>query len=194
MNAFRKAFGAKLKRLDSSGYTFHFDPEGRHSPGDMNWSTVTANHNGKQVGRMEVGEEGGFAVPHGTKVHPDHQRKGVASAMYRHYETTTGHKLNPDHTQTPAAKALWANKGRPFGKLVKSPYGPAGMGLYSDADNARRKMNRASLSATKPTVSQQASQLAAADKARSKKNPVKIYSPQEIQKLFRGGFKRPKAA
>lgn len=80
---------------------------------------------------------------------------------------------------------------RAFESLIKSPYGPAKMGLYSDADNSRRKMNRSSLSANKPTISQQATQQAASDKDKSKMNPVKIYTQSEIKAMFRSGFKRP---
>ena len=76
--------------------------------------------------------------------------------------------------------------------LKKSPYGPAGMGLYSPADNMRRKMHRSSISANKPTASKQASQQAAADKAKSKKNPVKIYTQAEINHHFRNNFKVPR--
>ena len=79
-------------------------------------------------------------------------------------------------------------------ELRKSPYGPKGMGLYVDADNARRKMTRSSTGANKPTISQQASAQAAKDKARSRKNPVKIYKPHEIHALFRNGFKPLKVA
>lgn len=82
-----------------------------------------------------------------------------------------------------------------FEALIKSPYGPAGMGLYSDTDNSRRKMNRSSLSATKPTVSQQASQQAKLDQSKSRKNPVKVYSQAEISRLFRSRLpKLPKTA
>lgn len=75
--------------------------------------------------------------------------------------------------------------------LQKSPYGPKGAGLYSVTDNARRKMDRTSedigwgpnraIHSTKPTASQQASVEAREYKQKSKKNPVKIYSPEEIK-------------
>jgi GNAT superfamily N-acetyltransferase len=78
--------------------------------------------------------------------------------------------------------------------LEKSPYGPKGMGLYVDADNARRKMTRSSTGANKPTISQQASSQAAKDQARSRKNPVRVYKPHEIKALFRNGFKPLKTA
>jgi hypothetical protein len=79
-----------------------------------------------------------------------------------------------------------------FEHLIKSPYGPKGMGLYNDADNARRKMDRSSISATRPTISQQAAAAAHADKIKSKKNPVRTFKPHEIHALMRNGFKIPK--
>lgn len=88
-------------------------------------------------------------------------------------------------------------------KLRKSPYGPAGMGLYNQADNARRKMSRttevaqigpnSAVQATKVSAKQSAADLARKDAARSKKNPVKVWSQAEINKLMRSGFKLPKA-
>lgn len=75
--------------------------------------------------------------------------------------------------------------------LQKSPYGPKGAGLYSVTDNARRKMDRTSedigwgpnkaVHSTKPTAGQQATSEAKEYKLKSKKNPVKIYSPEEIK-------------
>lgn len=75
--------------------------------------------------------------------------------------------------------------------LQKSPYGPKGAGLYSATDNARRKMDRTSedigwgpnraVHSTKPTASQQALVEAREYKQKSKKNPIKIYSPEEIK-------------
>lgn len=77
--------------------------------------------------------------------------------------------------------------------LEKSPYGPSGFHLYSDADNMRRKEHRSSIGANRPTATKQAAQQAARDQAKSKKNPVKIFTQAEINQHFRGGFKRPKA-
>jgi hypothetical protein len=63
-------------------------------------------------------------------VRPDHQRKGLASAMYNLAEQKTGMKIKEGHGtagQSPDAKALWANKNRTFGKsedLNKSESGP----------------------------------------------------------------------
>jgi hypothetical protein len=89
-----------------------------------------------------------------------------------------------------------------FGDLAdlrKGPYGPAHMGLYSETDNARRKMGRTSeevpagpnkaVHATKPTASMQATALASEASRKSKQNPVKHYTPAEIARLFRSRMK-----
>jgi GNAT superfamily N-acetyltransferase len=53
-------------------------------------------------------------------VHPDHQRKGIASAMYNHFQEQTGNTLTPHHNQSPEGQALWSNKSKPFGQTPKS--------------------------------------------------------------------------
>lgn len=44
-------------------------------------SHVYARHNGKQVGHLEY-EHDGFVA--GATVHPEYQRRGIATAMVRH--------------------------------------------------------------------------------------------------------------
>lgn len=51
-----------------------------------------------------------------AEVHPDHQRKGIATAVYSQIEKKTNLKLTPTLSQTQDAKALWAQPNRPFGK------------------------------------------------------------------------------
>jgi ribosomal protein S18 acetylase RimI-like enzyme len=57
-----------------------------------------------------------YGTAHGTKVHPDHRRKGIANAMYSLFEQKTGMKLRPDEDQSEDAKTLWSQPNRPFGK------------------------------------------------------------------------------
>lgn len=56
-------------------------------------------------------------IPHHVFVKPEHQRKGIGSAMYQHaeklFETPIVDKASH---QTSAAKYFWAQKNRPFGK------------------------------------------------------------------------------
>lgn len=90
------------------------------------------------------------------------------------------------------------NTHHDFGKsenFGKSDYGPKHLDLYSHADNAKRKESRTgdvahvgpnkAVRAAAPTRNDQAEHQARADKARSKKNPVKVFSPKERKKLAR---------
>lgn len=85
-----------------------------------------------------------------------------------------------------------------FGKsenFGKSDYGPKKLDLYSHADNARRKESRTgevanvgpnkAVRAAGPTRSETAEHQARLDRQKSKKNPVKVYSPKERKKLAR---------
>lgn len=51
-----------------------------------------------------------------ANTHPDHQRKGLASAVYSFIENKTGRKIGRQGMQTTAAAKLWSQPNRPFGK------------------------------------------------------------------------------
>ena len=71
---------------------------------------------GQLIGRSIIGpDERGVHIPHLTYVEEEHQRKGVASAMYQHAEKMTGQKLHPSQIQSEDAEKLWAAP-RAFGK------------------------------------------------------------------------------
>lgn len=145
-----------------------------------------------------------------------HQLKNlemVPSPSYPQTETDVNTMINlrgqnpagykPHQGEHPVVSKWKARMRARLGKseLQKSPYGPSGMGLYNEADNARRKMSRTTevaqigpnkaVQATKPSSKQQAASIAAEARRKSKANPVKVYTQAEIAKLFRGGFKRP---
>jgi hypothetical protein len=83
--------------------------------------------------------------------------------------------------------------------LVKSNYGPKGYGLYTSTDNIKRKAKNTGdeiadiggnknvkAYSSKPgqlSAKSQAKLEAARDKAKSAKNPVKIYTPEEVAEL-----------
>jgi len=100
------------------GYTIHYNGHTDPTGGMRFHSLIAKDKYGNKVGSMEVSEDihENTSVPRGPKVHPDHQRKGIASAMYQKYEKTTGNKLMPDYDQSQEAKALWNQPKRPFGK------------------------------------------------------------------------------
>lgn len=96
-----------------------------------------------------------------------------------------------------------ASVDRPGATIHKSNYGPKKMGLYSEADNIKRKESRTSevredvgqnkavrqyTSAPMGSAKSQANREAARDKAKSKKNPVKHMRgadiPQELRDLY----------
>jgi hypothetical protein len=80
---------------------------------------VTAHDlSGKRVGHLSAEDTGdGKFQPIMVEVHPKHQRRGIASSMYRLMETSTKLKASPDlESQSPAAQKLWAQPKRPFGK------------------------------------------------------------------------------
>ncbi len=105
------------KMLDpNEGYTL------QHKAGQdfMGGSTlnVTAHApGGKQVGvaALHYNHNGGLTPSH-VVVDEEHQRKGLATAMYRHAEQHTGLKIHPSVIQTDEGAALWRQPGRTFGK------------------------------------------------------------------------------
>jgi GNAT superfamily N-acetyltransferase len=82
---------------------------------------------GETVGHGLFTHQGQNLVPGTIGVHEDHQRRGLASAMYAHAEKVTGKKLVPSTMQTDEGQALWAgNQTKPqFGKGEKKPQGGA---------------------------------------------------------------------
>ncbi len=67
--------------------------------------------------RMDAPQSGdGTLFPLHVEVHPDHQRKGIASAIYAYAEKENGRSINPSTSQTDSAKKLWNQPNRPFGK------------------------------------------------------------------------------
>ena len=145
-----RAVAAQLgkRQLDpNAGYTFshnHFNddvgpsigqtvgrPETfwpkRTARGDLYTEVVAHDAQGQVAGRA-----GFLHVPNGqhiqaqtVRVEPEHQRKGLASAMYAHAEKLTGKKVVPDTAQSPDGQALWAGnaKAPQFGKVEAA--GPA---------------------------------------------------------------------
>lgn len=72
-----------------------------------------------QIDEIDHPEKGRILHISDAQVLPQHQRKGIASRIYRHIEKKTGLKILPiSHEQTPAAQKLWANPNRTFGKSI----------------------------------------------------------------------------
>lgn len=68
-----------------------------------------------KVGSAEFHKESN--EPTGTYVHPDHQRKGIATALYQYAEKVTGKPIREDRiVQNAQSRKLWSQPNRPFGK------------------------------------------------------------------------------
>ncbi len=74
---------------------------------------------GNLVGETVMSHKPEGLRPDDVEVHPEHRRRGLASAMYAHAERVSGRKVIPSTAQTPAGQALWAgNQQNPqFGKV-----------------------------------------------------------------------------
>lgn len=91
----------------------------KHTPGDIH--TVDAlNPNGDIIGSSSFYETPHGIEPETIEVNPSHQRKGIASEMYRLMEDKLGKKVVPSLDQSDEAKALWNSSNRPFGS--ENPY------------------------------------------------------------------------
>lgn len=120
----------------NAGYEF------RHKPGDRLRDgydvQITAHHPSNPegpVGKLDLRYDGktarsSTAHSHDVYVHPEHRRKGLASAMYGYAERKLGVKMTPSKDQTADGKALWrGNKAQgQFGKAepaMPAPDNPA---------------------------------------------------------------------
>ena len=113
-----------------AGYSFsHTQEDNPYEEGARN-TYVVARHKGQIVGMATIchRQDSPSAEPISVQVDEFHRRKGVASAMYDHFEKFTGKTVVPSTLQTKEGKALWAgNKQNPqFGKakIYKSELKP----------------------------------------------------------------------
>jgi GNAT superfamily N-acetyltransferase len=93
--------------LDPSlGYSFSHE---HHDLGPQGTLTKVNVHSstGEHVGAATFRHQGGSLVPGTVVVDDDHQRKGIASAMYAHAQKQTGKAIVPSSNQTPEGAALW---------------------------------------------------------------------------------------
>jgi predicted GNAT family acetyltransferase len=80
--------------------------------------TVEAYKDNEKVGYLEAAHSQADKTklyPIQTVVDFDHQRKGLATAMYQHAEKIMEKPFRPG-SQSKEARALWGQKKRPFGK------------------------------------------------------------------------------
>lgn len=102
-----------------------------HDPNIDQHRIVAHDQEGKPVGGFifEKGPNGYMATS--SQVLKTHQRQGVASGAYAHFENLTGNKLTPhigrggEDKRSDDAKAMWNSPNRKFGKSDKIPGGLA---------------------------------------------------------------------
>ncbi len=98
------------------GYTIHHS----RAAGSHSFVRVEARLGDKVVGELDAGHSTaypGFARAVNITVHPQHRRRGLATAMYQRAEQVLGAKFVPGTSQTKQARALWDQEERPFGKV-----------------------------------------------------------------------------
>lgn len=108
------------------------------------------NKDGKEVGsvRVDPHEDDYHSIGSNLSVHKDHQRKGIATAMYQHARKITGKPFHPteggDSGRTPDGKKFWANKKVSTG-LIKSEDDSSTLIMAYDGDNAGRLVGQSVL-------------------------------------------------
>jgi predicted GNAT family acetyltransferase len=90
----------------SHGYKFSHE---HHDLGGGNMLTRVNVHSatGEHVGAATFAHQGNNIVPGTVAVDDNHQRRGIASAMYSHAQKHTGKTVVPSSNQTPEGAALW---------------------------------------------------------------------------------------
>lgn len=101
------------------GNLYHVDvhsPDGSHVANAKFWHTKNS------------------LTPVSVVVDDDHQRKGIASAMYSHAEKVSNAKVQPSENQTPEGAALWSGNAqtKQFGKTEL----PGGAAVPKPAEEA----------------------------------------------------------
>lgn len=100
------------------GYTLsheHYNDSGTDEIG-THIRIVARDKMGNIVGNARFQTSPNMLYPVGTAIHPDHTRKGLATAMYGAAENITGKKITPSTARTDESKALWSQSNRSFGK------------------------------------------------------------------------------
>jgi 8-oxo-dGTP pyrophosphatase MutT (NUDIX family)/GNAT superfamily N-acetyltransferase len=118
------------------GYTLkYFAPAEKTGPYSMH-TIVAHDKNGNPIGELHAEDTGeGTFQAHIVEVHPDHQRKGIASGMYEALERKTKLKAIPDlEAQTKEGAALWRQNKRKFGNIKKLSKADAAEKINTEKD------------------------------------------------------------
>lgn len=113
-----KKEGYKIMHSPLDRKAAHPSDNGYADPSDKFGFRISAIKDGVEVGFALVSwshEHKGISS-HETKIHPEHRRKGLATALYQYAEQLSGKRMYPHHSQTSEANELWAQPDRPFGR------------------------------------------------------------------------------
>lgn len=112
-----------ISKVEGQGYKLEYK-KNKINDDRTEHIVIAFDSEGNAVGKSIFREEDGQLKPHPTetvKVDKEHQRKGIANAMYQMIESKTGQIISPSESQTQAAKGLWAQQNRPFGNQPAAP-------------------------------------------------------------------------
>jgi predicted GNAT family acetyltransferase len=116
----RVALNELQKKILDPGFGYQFSHE-HHDLGNGNMLTKINVHSptGEHVGAATFNHKGNTLVPGSVVVEDEHQRRGIASAMYAHAQKQTGKTIAPSSNQTPEGSALWQGNAKTpqFGKV-----------------------------------------------------------------------------
>jgi len=110
---------SELSRLNAIGYEFRHQLE--QEDGIFADLIVHVLYEGEDIAEGHFTDDGNSVYCQQVNVNDCHQRRGVGTAMYMYVERLQNCVLenfwaNDTEYQTPAARALWAQANRPFGR------------------------------------------------------------------------------
>ncbi|MBK5275871.1 MAG: N-acetyltransferase [Desulfuromonadales bacterium] len=114
-----KTAASEISKMDKLGYQFRHKME--NDDDFLQDLIVFVEYQKKDIAEAHFTDDGNSAYCQQVNIDENHQRKGIATAMYLYAETVLGRVLenfwddDPEY-QSPAARALWAQPNRPFGK------------------------------------------------------------------------------
>jgi len=91
---------------------------GLFNPKHHSFTVHVKDKQGQSVGKVIIGNSPTepMITSLDTNIHPDHRRKGLATAAYKHAELVSGKKMKPSTSQTVEGEALWQQPVKNFGK------------------------------------------------------------------------------
>lgn len=112
-----------IDKADKPTYFLKHLPPTSHSGHDSLHAVVAFDGNGGQIAELVAEDQGdGTFAAHHVGVNEEHQRNGIATAMYKHLEKHSGLKAVPDDEQTEDGKELWKSMENSLEKTDITPH------------------------------------------------------------------------